>query len=62
MRHFRNAKFRELYGKLPADIRATADKSYALLKENPKHPSLHFKRIRDVGESWSRLSRARRSC
>ena len=51
MRHFRNAKFRDLYGQLPADIRATADKSYALLKENPKHPSLHFKCIRD--DLWS---------
>ncbi len=27
-----------------------ADKSYALLKDNPQHPSLHFKRI---GELWS---------
>jgi hypothetical protein len=51
MRHFRNAKFRDLYGQLPADIRATADKSDALLKENPKHPSLHFKCIRD--DLWS---------
>ncbi|MEI9888454.1 MAG: hypothetical protein WDN08_18525 [Rhizomicrobium sp.] len=27
-----------------------ADKNFALLKENPKHPSLHFKKI---GEIWS---------
>lgn len=27
-----------------------ADKNYALLKENPKHPSLHFKKI---GNKWS---------
>ncbi len=27
-----------------------ADKNYALLKENPQHPSLHFKRI---GQLWS---------
>ena len=27
-----------------------ADKNYALLKDNPQHPSLHFKRI---GELWS---------
>ena len=27
-----------------------ADKSYTLLKENPQHPSLHFKK---VGRFWS---------
>jgi len=31
-------------------IRALADKNYALLKENPRHPSLQFKR---VGRYWS---------
>lgn len=27
-----------------------ADKSFELLKENPRHPSLHFKK---VGKLWS---------
>ncbi|WP_449451363.1 ParE family toxin-like protein [Spirosoma profusum] len=27
-----------------------ADKNYALLKQNPKHPSLHFKQ---VNQYWS---------
>ena len=27
-----------------------ADKNYALLQDNPQHPSLHFKRI---GKLWS---------
>jgi hypothetical protein len=35
---------------LPAPIRAVADKNYALLRGNPRHPSLHFKRI---GLFWS---------
>jgi hypothetical protein len=30
--------------------RAPADKNYALLKENPQHPSLQFKKI---GRFWS---------
>ena len=30
---------------LPATVRALADKQFALLKENPRHPSLHFKRV-----------------
>jgi hypothetical protein len=35
---------------LPSEIRTTADKNYSLLKENPRHPSLHFKK---VGALWS---------
>ena len=31
-------------------MRALADKQYALLKENPAHPSLRFKK---VGQFWS---------
>ena len=30
--------------------RALADKNYALLKDNPRHPSLQFKK---VGRFWS---------
>jgi len=39
-----------LYEALPEEVRALADKNYLLLKSNPKHPSLHFKRL---GELWS---------
>ena len=35
---------------MPARIQDLADKNYQLLKENPKHPSLHFKK---VGPYWS---------
>jgi len=35
---------------MPAEIQAAADKNFALLKENPHHPSLHFKKI---GALWS---------
>ena len=35
---------------MPETVRARADKSFALLRENPQHPSLHFKRI---GRYWS---------
>ena len=31
-------------------MRVLADKSFVLLKANPKHPSLHFKRLVNV---WS---------
>jgi hypothetical protein len=32
------------------DVQAAADKSYAILKADPKHPSLRFKKI---GDLWS---------
>ena len=38
------------YQQLPPTIRSLADKQYALLKENPQHPSLRFKK---VGRFWS---------
>jgi hypothetical protein len=50
MRHIASDSFWSTYGKLPAHVRALADKNFALLKENPQHPSLHFKR---VGRFWS---------
>lgn len=39
-----------MYWKLPNEIRELADKNYALLKENPRHPSLQLKRIEEL---WS---------
>jgi len=38
------------YDALPEDVRALADKNFQLLKSNPRHPSLHFKKI---GQVWS---------
>jgi len=45
MVHRANADFWSDYHALPAEIRARADKQFALLKANPQHPSLHFKKI-----------------
>ena len=50
MRHFADRKFWEAYDRLPQNTRSLADKNYALLKENPRHPSLQFKK---VGWLWS---------
>jgi hypothetical protein len=36
---------------LHASVRTAADKSFALLRHDPKHPSLRFKRIKD--DLWS---------
>jgi len=45
MRHFASAAFWEAYGRLPAAVRDLADKNFALLKSDPGHPSLRFKKI-----------------
>ena len=45
MRHYASSSFWNCYKNLPADMRELADKNYQLLKENPNHPSLHFKKI-----------------
>jgi hypothetical protein len=36
--------------KLPENVRTLADKNYALLKQDPRHPSL---RLKKVGRFWS---------
>ena len=66
MRHFKDPKFKPLYDALPPRARNLADKNFALLKQNPRHPSSHFKRIKDdlwsVRAGWTiglSLSRAR---
>ena len=51
MRHFKDPKFKPHYDSLPVSIQSLADKSFALLKDNPRHPSLPFKRI--DGDLWS---------
>lgn len=50
MNHFATPQFWKCYHQLPPEIRNLADKNYQLLKVDPKHPSLHFKRI---GKLWS---------
>jgi hypothetical protein len=45
LRHFASAKFWALYNALPEHVRALADKNYRLLRTDPRHPSLHFKRV-----------------
>ena len=50
MRHFASPAFWEAYEMLPAQVRELADKNYALLKADPQHPSLRFKK---VGKFWS---------
>jgi hypothetical protein len=50
MRHFASPSFWETYQRLPSPVRELADRNYALLKKDPRHPSLRFKK---VGRFWS---------
>ena len=57
--HRTTDQFWDRYRVLPEDVRNLADKNFQLLKENPKHPSLQFKKI---GNFWSaRLGLAHRA-
>lgn len=57
--HYTNRKFWLFYNQLPKDIQHIADASYQLLKTNPNHPSLHFKK---VNKYWSvRVGKAYRA-
>jgi hypothetical protein len=55
MIHRANADFWDDYGALPSEIRARADKQFGLLKANPQHPSLQFKKLGELNgqEIWS---------
>ena len=44
MIHHASPAFWGCHDVLSAEVRALADKQFALLKENPRHASLHFKR------------------
>lgn len=45
MTHRATPRFWRCYQGLPQDVRLLADRSYELLKANPNHPSLHFKKV-----------------
>src|SRR3954462_15315697 len=40
-------RFWQLYSALPREIQKLADKQYHLWRQNHRHPSLHFKKLRD---------------
>ena len=50
MKHKMASSFWKYYEYLPIDIQDLADKNFLLLKDNPSHPSLQFKK---VGKVWS---------
>ena len=50
MKHRASPRFWRHYRALPDELQQLADRGYQLLLQDPRHPSLHFKRI---GRLWS---------
>jgi hypothetical protein len=48
--HRTTSRFWQCFDKLPKPVMFIARRNFQLLKENPRHPSLHFKKI---GQFWS---------
>jgi hypothetical protein len=48
--HRAGHRFWRLFAALPAEVRQLARENFELLKSDPRHPSLHLKR---VGRYWS---------
>ena len=53
MKHLTLPRFWQHYRRLPKEVKAQADKNFALLKANPQHPSLHFKKVGRKKQLWS---------
>jgi hypothetical protein len=50
MNHYASPSFWAAYENLPDAVQRLANKNYELLKNDPKHPSLHLKKIQQY---WS---------
>jgi len=51
--HLALPRFWKHYRDLPEDIQELADRKFELLKSNPRHPSLHLKKIGKKKPLWS---------
>jgi hypothetical protein len=47
LKHFASAKFWQRFDALPQDIQTVARSHFELLKQNPSHPSLQFKPVKN---------------
>lgn len=52
MRFVVTDRFRSAYKSLPEVLRKKADKAIRLLADNPRHPSLHLKKIQGTPGIW----------
>ena len=53
MNHLTLPRFWQHYQDLPKVVQELADKNFHLLKSNPYHASLHFKKVSKRKQLWS---------
>ncbi|GAB3643504.1 ParE family toxin-like protein [Spirosoma arcticum] len=53
MTHRTFERFWKRHDQLPDSVRELAKKNYELLKQDPLHPSLHFKKVGRKSQFWS---------
>ena len=46
-------QFREAFGSLPNDVRRQAERAYRLVRTDPRHPSLRFKKVDEESDVYS---------
>ena len=49
MNHRATSRFWSCYRRLPEEVQGLADRGYEMLRDDPRHPSLHLKK---VGALW----------
>jgi len=50
VKHRTTSRFWTCHDRLPVAVQNVARRNFNILKDNPRHPSLHFKK---VGKLWS---------
>jgi len=53
MKSVTTKRFRNAFSQLPKGVQRKARESYKIWKENPEHPSLHFKRLQTKRDIFS---------
>jgi hypothetical protein len=53
MKHLTLPRFWRHYEQLPRDVQELADKNFDLLRADPHHPSLYFKKVDRTKQLWS---------
>jgi len=53
VKHLTLPRFWQHYRQLPKKVQKLADKNFKLLKTDPYHPSLHFKKVGNTKQLWS---------
>jgi hypothetical protein len=53
MKSVATRRFWELFHALPAEVQKLAVKNYHLWRDNPNHPSLHFRRLQASDDQFT---------